>query len=31
MGGWHQLLNEHEFEHAPGDGERPGRLACCSP
>ena len=29
--GWHQQLNEHEFEQAPGDGEGPGSLACCSP
>ena len=21
MVGWHQLLNEHEFEQAPGDSE----------
>ena len=24
-------LNAHEFEQAPGDGEGPGNLACCSP
>ena len=31
MVGLHHLLNEHEFEQAPGDGERQGSLACCSP
>ena len=25
------VLSGHEFEQAPGDGEGPGRLACCSP
>ena len=30
MVGWHYQLNEHEFEKAPGDGEGPGSLACCS-
>ena len=29
--GWHHLLNGHEFEQAPGDGEGQGSLACCSP
>ena len=24
-------LNGHEFEHALGDGEGQGSLACCSP
>ena len=28
---WHHRLNGHEFEHAPGDGEGQGSLACCSP
>ena len=28
---WHHRLNGHEFEQAPGDGERQGSLACCSP
>ena len=28
---WHHQLNGHEFEQAPGDGERQGSLACCSP
>ena len=31
MVGLHHLLNEHEFEQAPGDGEQQGSLACCSP
>ena len=31
MAGWHHLLNGHEFEQAPGDGEGQGSLACCSP
>ena len=31
MVGWHHQLNRNEFEHAPGDGERQGNLACCSP
>ena len=26
MGGWHHLLNGHEFEHAPGDSEGQGSL-----
>ena len=29
--GWHHLLNGHEFEQAPGDGEGQGSLACCCP
>ena len=29
--GWYQGLNAHEFEQTPGDGERQGSLACCSP
>ena len=28
MIGWHHGLNGHEFEQAPGDGERLGNLAC---
>ena len=28
---WHHRLNEPEFEQAPGDGERQGSLARCSP
>ena len=31
MVGWHHWLNGHEIEHAPGDGEGQGSLACCSP
>ena len=31
MVGWHHRHNEHEFEQAPGDGDRQGGLACCSP
>ena len=31
MVGWHHRLNGHEFEQTPGDGERQGSLACCSP
>ena len=28
---WHHRINGHEFEQAPGDGEGPGSLACCTP
>ena len=31
MVGWHHLLNGHEFEQVPGDGEGHGSLACFSP
>ena len=31
MFGWHHWLNGHEFEQAPGDGDRQGSLVCCSP
>jgi len=31
MVGWHHWLNGHEFEQAPGDGERQGSPVCCSP
>ena len=31
MVGWHQQLNGHEFEQAPGDGEGHGSLACYNP
>ena len=31
MVGWHHRLNGHEFEQAPGVGDRQGNLACCSP
>ena len=29
--GWHHHLNGHEFEQAPGVGDRQGNLVCCSP
>ena len=29
MVGWHQLLDGHESEQAPGGGEGQGSLACC--
>ena len=28
---WHHQFNGHEFEQTPGDSERQGSLACCSP
>ena len=31
MVGWHHQLNRHEFEQAPGVGDRQGSLVCCSP
>ena len=31
MVGWDHGLNGHESEQSPGDGERQGSLACCSP
>ena len=31
MVGWHHRFNEHELEQTPGDNERQGNLACCSP
>ena len=31
MVGWHNWLNGHEFEQAPGDGEGQGNMVCCSP
>ena len=31
MFGWHQLFDGHEFEQAPGVGDRQRSLACCSP
>ena len=30
MVGWHHWLHGHEFEHALGDGEGQGSLACCT-
>ena len=31
MVGMHHCLNGHEFEQAPGDGDRQGSLEWCSP
>ena len=31
MVGWHNQLNGHESEQAPGVGDGQGGLACCSP
>ena len=31
MVGWHHQLDGHEFEQAPGVGDRQGSLVCCSP
>ena len=31
MVGWHYQLYGHEFEQAPGVGDKQGSLACCSP
>ena len=31
MAGWHQQLNGHEFEQAPGVVDGQGSLVCCSP
>ena len=31
MTGWHHQVNGHEFEYAPGIGDGPNGLACCSP
>ena len=31
IAGWHHLLNGHEFEQSPENGEGQGSLACCSP
>ena len=31
MVGWHHQLNGHEFEQAPGVGDRQGSLEYCSP
>ena len=28
---WDHQLSGHEFEQAPGDGEKQGSLVCCSP
>ena len=29
--GWHLQLDGHEFQQAPGVGDRQGSLVCCSP
>ena len=29
--GWHQWVDEHEFEQTPEAGEGQGNLACCGP
>ena len=31
MVGFHHQLDGHEFEQAPGVGDRQGSLVCCSP
>ena len=31
MVGWHQQLDEHEFEQALGVGDVQGGLVCCGP
>ena len=31
MAGWHHWLDGRDFEEALGNGERQGRLVCCSP
>ena len=31
MVGWYHWLDGHEFEQAPGVGDRQGSLVCCSP
>ena len=31
MVGWHQQLDGHELEQAPGVGDGQKSLACCSP
>ena len=31
MAGWHQRLDEQEFEKIPGVGDGEGGLVCCSP
>ena len=30
MVGWHHRLDGRQFEHAPGDGDGQGGLACCN-
>ena len=31
MVGWYHRLDGHEFEQAPGVGDKHRHLACCSP
>ena len=31
MVGWHDQLDGHEFEQAPGIGDGQGSLVCCNP
>ena len=31
MVGWQNQLDGHEFEQAPGVGDRQGSLVCCNP
>ena len=31
MAGWYHRHDGHEFEQAPGVGNRQGGLACCGP
>ena len=31
MVGWHHKIDGHEFEQAPGVGDKQSNLACCSP
>ena len=31
MVGWHHRLDGHEYEQAPGVGDRQRSLSCCSP
>ena len=31
MVGWHHQFHGHEFEQAPGAGDRHGSLVCCGP
>ena len=30
MVGWHHQLEGHEFEKAPGVGDRQGSITCCN-
>ena len=30
MDGWHHRLDGHQFEKAPGVGDRQGGLVCCN-